>query len=80
MGFFFFGKNEDDLKGVYSELIESDYLVESVHENDDGNLTLCVSKVESLPADKLFRRCMAFNELAEAYGTFFDGWDVERVE
>lgn len=55
--------------------------MESVHQNEgeDGGWTLYVSKVEIPPSDRLFRRCAAFNELAESYGALFDGWDVEQV-
>lgn len=80
-GFFFVAPTEDALKLVYSELADHDYRVESVHQNEgeDGDWTLFVSKVEVLPSDKLFRRCTAFNELAEAYDAIFDGWDVEQA-
>ena len=78
-GFFFMAQAQDALKQVYGELAGHDYRVESVHQNEDGGWTLFVSKVEILPSDKLFRRCAAFNELAESYGALFDGWDVERA-
>jgi hypothetical protein len=78
-GFFFFSKDEGNLKGIYAELMDHSYNVESVHQNEDGDYVLQVSKVEILPSDKLFRRCHAFNELAEAYDSLYDGWDVGEV-
>ncbi|MBC2656985.1 ribonuclease E inhibitor RraB [Pseudomonas sp. MSSRFD41] len=79
-GFFFIAKAEEELMGIYSELVDHDYVVQDVHQDDEGDWTLFVSKTEVLAADKLARRCGAFNELAEAYGAFFDGWDVERLQ
>ena len=80
-GYFFMASSDHALKLIYAELADSKYQVESLHEaeGEDGGWTLFVSKVEILPADKLFRRCDAFNDLADAYGAIFDGWDVERV-
>jgi len=77
-GFFFFSEAEDKLKDIYSELADHDYSIENVRKNEDGEWILQVSKVEALAPDKLFRRCVAFNELAAAYGAHFDGWDVEK--
>lgn len=80
-GYYFMAGWEEALKLIHRELADSRYLLESIHqsEGEDGGWTMFVSKVETLPADKLFRRCMAFNELADEYGALFDGWDVERV-
>ena len=77
-GFFFFGKNEDYLKGIYSELADHNYKIEELFKNEDGEWVLQVSKIEAMPSDKLFRRCIAFNELAETYNSYYDGWDVGK--
>ena len=79
-GFFFYSKVEDNLKMVYSELMDHDYQVEYVHENEDNEWVLHVSKVESLASNKLHRRNIAFNELAEAYNSYYDGWDVGKID
>ena len=79
-GFFFFGSIKDNLKGIFSELSDSDYSVESVHQTDDKQWVLQVSKVEALASDKLHRRNIAFNELAEAYDSLYDGWDVGKCD
>ncbi len=78
-GFFFISKEENHLKGIYSELADHHYEVEDVHQDEDADWVLQVSKVEALAADKLYRRCLAFNELAEAYQAYFDGWDVGKA-
>lgn len=80
-GYFFMASHEHALQLILHELADSKYQLESLNqaEGEDGGWTMLVSKVETLPADKLFRRCNAFNELADEYAALFDGWDVERV-
>ncbi len=80
-GYCFMAGWEEALKLIHGEIADSNYRLESLQqsEDEDGGWMMIVSKVETLPADKLYRRCMAFNELADAYGALFDGWDVERV-
>ena len=77
-GFYFYSKLEDNLKEVYSELVDHDYHVEHVSESEDKEWVLHVSKQETLTSDKLHRRNIAFNELAEAYDSYYDGWDVDK--
>ena len=77
-GFFFYSKTEDNLKSIYSELIDHDYNVEEIRQNDDKEWVLHMSKAEVLAADKLHRRNIAFNELADAYDSYYDGWDVGK--
>ena len=77
-GFFFFSQDEENLKLIFSELSDYGYDIESLHQIEDGNWVLQVSKTEILKSDKLHRRNIAFNELAEAYNSIYDGWDVEK--
>jgi len=80
-GFFFVHPNEAPLHSVYEELKDHDYRLESLHHADDGQWVLQVSKTEILTAEKLHRRNMAFNELAEHCGVdLYDGWDVGKPE
>ncbi len=78
-GFFFVSKDEENLKGVYSELVGHGYEVGNIDVDEDGDWTLQVSKLEVLGSDKLCRKCIAFNDLAEAYESYFDGWDVGKA-
>ena len=77
-GFFFFSNEEDNLKSIFSELSDHNYKIESTHKNEDNEWVMQVSKTEVLAPDKLHRRNIAFNELADAYGYYYDGWDVGK--
>lgn len=77
-GFFFFSNEEENLHSIFSELSDHDYKIENIHKNEDNEWVMQVSKTEILTSDKLHRRNMAFNELAEAYGSYYDGWDVGK--
>lgn len=79
MGYFFFSEAEDKLLQVYAELVGHGYRLEDFERRDSAWM-LHVSKSEALPADKLYRRCLAFNTLAEACQADFDGWDVGKAE
>lgn len=74
----FFSNSEENLKDIYSELVDHDYEVVEVHQNEDCKWVLQVCKTEVLAADKLYRRCVSFNELAESFDSYFDGWDVTQ--
>ena len=72
--------SSEALDSVWSELANHNYTRESLHQADDGSYVLQVAKVESLTPDKLHRRNVAFNELAEYCGpVLYDGWDVGRI-
>lgn len=80
-GFFFFDKDKDKLLNVFSELEESSYSIEELHQADDGDWILQVSKIDTLTPEKLHRRNIAFNELADRCDVeLYDGWDVGKVE
>jgi len=78
-GFFFYSNEEGKLNSIFEELSEHEYKIESIHENEDSEWVMQVQKIETLAADKLHRRNIAFNELAEAYGSYYDGWDVGQI-
>ena len=77
-GFFFVSDREDNLKSIYSELADHSYNVENIYQADEKKWVLQVSKVETLAPDKLHRRNIAFNDLADAYESIYDGWDVGK--
>ena len=80
-GFFFIDKNKESLLKVFNELKDYQYTIESLHESDDGRWVLQVSKIETLLPEKLHRRNISFNELAEHFNVeLYDGWDVGPVE
>ena len=66
---------------IYAELSEYGYSVQELHQSDDGMWVLQISKTEILHLEKLHRRNIAFNELADYCNvSLYDGWDVGRVE
>jgi hypothetical protein len=78
-GFFFVDKDEAKLKNVFGHLKDKEYRLVSLDKGDDELWTLQVSKRETLTADKLHKRNLAFNELADYCGVeLYDGWDVEK--
>ncbi len=78
-GFFFVHSSEEPLNAVFAELKNHNYTFESLHQADSGKWVLQVSKTEVLSAEKLHRRNMAFNDLAEHCGVeLYDGWDVGK--
>jgi hypothetical protein len=79
-GFFFFNRNVEGLNKVYKELDGHDYNLESLEKDDDGEWRLYVTKIEVLTAEKLHKRNLAFNELADYCEVdLYDGWDVEKI-
>ena len=76
-GFFFVDPDPDKLRQLFDELEDHGYHVEQLHQTDDHDWVLQVSKREVLAVEKLHRRNLAFNELAAACGVvLYDGWDV----
>ncbi len=64
-GFFFVDADKLNLQAVYKELKEKDYVMESIDLSTDGKWTLHVSKPDILTPEKLHKRNIAFNKLAE---------------
>ena len=78
-GFFFFDNEKEKLLNVFEELKDHNYVKESLEITDDGKWKLYVTKIEILEMEKLYRRNIAFNELAEHCNVdLYDGWDVEK--
>lgn len=80
-GFFFVHSSKEPLLRVFDEMKDHNYRIESLESNEDEEWTLQVSKTEVLAADKLHRRNIAFNELAEHCEVkLYDGWDVGQPD
>jgi hypothetical protein len=78
-GFTFFADNESILHNIYAELVDNQYKLEFIkYRNDLKIWQLCTTKKEILLADKLHRRNIAFDELAEYMNGEYDGCDVSK--
>lgn len=78
-GFFFFNNNKEGLERVFDELKDHGYRMEKLV-SDNGEWRLQVSKIDVLTAEKLHKRNIAFNALAEHCNVdLYDGWDVEKL-
>ncbi|MGX5857377.1 ribonuclease E inhibitor RraB [Dyadobacter jiangsuensis] len=77
-GFFFYCGTSQPLKDLFSELEGHGYKMDSI-EKLDGEWKMVVHKVDMLNPEKLHKRNLAFNELAECLGVDYDGWDVEQL-
>ena len=78
--FFFLDSSKSNLRKIYNELRAYGYKLETLEQIDSSCFRMCVSKAEKLNPEKLHRRNVAFNELAEYYNVhLYDGWDVERL-
>lgn len=80
-GFFFFDTDRNKLLKVYEELKDKEYKLENIIQMNDKMWRLFTTKVEILTPEKLHKRNLAFNELAEYCSVaLYDGWDVEKTE
>ncbi|MBO0360273.1 ribonuclease E inhibitor RraB [Hymenobacter sp. BT186] len=80
-GFFFFDKDKDKLLSLFTELEGHAYQLEELHQASDADWVLHVSKLDVLTPEKLHRRNVAFNELADHCSVeLYDGWDVGQIE
>jgi hypothetical protein len=77
--FYFVDNEKSQLEKLYDELKDHDYKIERLDQNDENEWTLQVSKKEVLTPEKLHKRNIAFNELADYYVKLYDGWDVEKI-
>ncbi len=79
-GFYFFDSDKIKLEALYEELKAHEYKLEDLNLMEDKEWRLFVSKVDVLTPEKLHRRNVAFNELADHCSvSLYDGWDVERL-
>jgi hypothetical protein len=76
--YFFVSQEEERLKQIYKELKDHKYLLESIHQTDDKRWVLQASKTEILAPEKLHKRNISFNELAEHYKSIYDRWNVGK--
>jgi len=82
-GFYFIDQSKKNLASLFEELKEKNYTLEAIYKADskDKEWILHVSKIDTLTPEKLHRRNIAFNELADYCDVeFYDGWDVERIK
>jgi hypothetical protein len=81
-GFYFADGDRVPLERVSAELTEYGYLMVELRQMETGTgWLLHMSKTEILPPDKLHRRNIAFNELAEYCGAAsYDGWDAAQPQ
>ena len=78
--FYFIDTSKDKLETLYKELTDHKYIIENFDQNGENEWSLRVSKIESLTPEKLHKRNIAFNELADYYNIkLYDGWDVEKL-
>ena len=80
-GFFFVNDNKEGLERVFSELKDHGYVMEKLELEEDGeDWILVLSKIDVLTAEKLHKRNIAFNSLAEHCDVdLYDGWDVGKL-
>lgn len=80
-GFFFLDMSKERLLDVFKELHSSGYNLVSLEEKDNELWQLYVTKIDIMTPEKLHKRNIAFNELAQHCNIqLYDGWDVERVK
>ncbi|MEI9807982.1 MAG: ribonuclease E inhibitor RraB [Bacteroidota bacterium] len=80
-GFYFVDSDKEKLKRLFLELKEKNYILEKIYmvDHSDSEWTLRASK-NTLTPEKLHKRNIAFNELANYCGvSLYDGWDVEKI-
>nr|WP_068893290.1 ribonuclease E inhibitor RraB [Pedobacter panaciterrae] len=78
--FYFIDKKKQQLEKLYREMEQHDYWIENFEENDENEWVLKVSKIDILNPEKLHKRNIAFNELANYCDVkLYDGWDVEKL-
>lgn len=78
-GFFFFDSDKNKLHSLYEELKDHGYERTDLVRMDDKKWRLYVTKTETLTPEKLHKRNISFNELAEHCSVeLYDGWDVEK--
>jgi Regulator of ribonuclease activity B len=79
-GYFFFHSSRDPLLELRKALEDVDYHFEELHETDDSEWVLQMSKAEVHTPESLHKRNLKFNELVEQWGIdLYDGWDVGKI-
>ncbi len=76
--FFFLDNNKAKLNLVFTELVNSDYKLKEL-KKVNGVWRLHVMKFERLTPEKLFKRNLAFDVVADFFDIqCYDGWEVSR--
>ena len=79
-GFYFVDPDKSKLQKVFTELEEKNYILEELYQIEENLWTLHASKIDKLTPEKLHKRNMAFNDLADYCDVeLYDGWDVEKL-
>lgn len=78
-GFFFQSEKKENLDNVYEELERYEYRLVVLERRNGAGWMMHVQKNEILAPEKLHRRNISFNDLAEKYSAIYDGWDVARI-
>ena len=80
-GFFFIDEEKAKLERIFEELKDYQYILEGIYQPEDEKYwVLHASKVETLNPEKLNRRNISFNDLANYFEVAaYDGWDVGKV-
>lgn len=80
-GFYFINSERDRLSLLFEELKQYNYKLEAIKKSGSREWQLKVTKVDTLTPEKLHRRNVVFNELANHFSVkLYDGWDVEQVD
>lgn len=78
-GYFFVNDSPAVLEELAAKFEEFGYRKESLHQADDGDWVLQLSKVETHTPESLHARNGKFNALVADWGIdLYDGWDVGR--
>jgi len=79
-GYFFYGKNVDNLKSLSNELKKENFkFVRAEPIDDDERIILHIEKVEKMTRDDLRKREKYLREKATVHNVDYDGWDVGNI-
>ena len=79
-GFHFIDTNKANLEDLFNELKDYGYVIDTFEKNNSTEWQLRVVKEDILDAEKLYKRNLAFNNLAQYCDVkLYDGWDVEKI-
>ena len=79
-GFHFIDTNKTNLEDLFNELKDYGYFIDTFEKNNSIEWQLRVVKEDTLDAEKLHKRNLAFNNLAQYCNVkLYDGWDVEKI-
>lgn len=80
-GYFFFHSSVAQLVELRTALEKVDYQFEELHETEESEWVLQMSKAEVHTPESLHKRNLKFNDLVTQWDIdLYDGWDVGRIE